>query len=126
MRRIFTLIACLLAVLWLPVTLHCGLETAGLWLHEHGLKAADTGCSDACKDGACAVVENGAYKKPTCLLKVSAPVLALCLRGLIEIPADTMISPPVSPDKTDSPPELACTWQFTTRTAPLPGAPSLS
>ncbi|MDF3058748.1 MAG: hypothetical protein K0R17_2963 [Rariglobus sp.] len=129
MRRIFPLIACLLAVLWLPATLHCGLETAGLWLHEHGLESADTGCAESCEKDNCALVEDGAFKNVTHVAKVNAPVLALCVTQLVLVSTATEAAAPlssVSPDTTDSPPELARTWQFIARTALLPGAPSYS
>jgi len=129
MRRLLPFIACLLAVLWLPATLHCGLETAGLLLHEHGIESADTGCATACENDSCALVEDGAFKNATGATKVSSPVLALCVTRLVLISsaseADELLSS-VSPDTTDSPPELARTWQFIARTALLPGAPSYS
>ncbi len=129
MRRLLPFIACLLAVLWLPATLHCGLETAGLLLHEHGIESADTGCATACENDSCTLVEEGAFKNATGVTKVSAPVLALCVTQLVLISAASAAVEPlssVSPDTTDSPPELARTWQFIARTALLPGAPSHS
>ena len=129
MRRLLPFIACLLAVLWLPATLHCGLETAGLLIHEHGLESADTGCATACEKESCSTLEDGAYKKASDPIKVSAPALALCITQLVmnatsEAADASALS--VSPDTTDSPPELARTWQFIARTALLPGAPSYS
>jgi hypothetical protein len=127
MRRLLPFIACLLAVLWLPATMHCGLETAGLLLHEHGLESADTGCATACENDNCALLEDGAFKNATHLVKASAPVLALCVTQLVLIPAASDVAEPlasVSPDTSDTPPELARTWQFIVRTALLPGAPS--
>ncbi|MBC8039333.1 MAG: hypothetical protein H7Y06_02220 [Opitutaceae bacterium] len=129
MRRLLPFIACLLAVLWLPATLHCGLETAGLLLHEHGIESADTGCATACESDSCALLEEGAFKNATHVAKVSAPVLALCVTQLVLISAASEaieLLSSVSPDTTDSPPELARTWQFIARTALLPRAPSYS
>jgi hypothetical protein len=129
MRRLLPFIACLLAVLWLPATVHCGLETAGLLLHEHGLESADTGCATACENDSCSLVEEGAFKNATHIVKVSAPVLALCVTQLVLVPAASEAAEAlssVSADTTDSPPELARTWQFIARTALLPGAPSYS
>lgn len=127
MRRLLPFIACLLAVLWLPATAHCGLETAGLLLHEHGLESADTGCATVCEKGSCSVIEDGAFKNATQVAKVAAPVLALCVSQLVLISAATEAAEScssVSPDTTDTPPELARTWQFIARTALLPGAPA--
>lgn len=130
MRRLLPFIAALLAVLWLPATLHCGLETAGLLLHGHGAESADAGCATACENDSCALVEDGAFKNATGLVKVGAPVLALCVTQLVLdlCAASGSIAPllSVSPDTTDSPPELVRTWQFVARTALLPGAPSHS
>ena len=129
MRRLFQFVACLLAVLWLPATMHCGLETAGLLLQENGIETADTGCATACETDTCALVEDGAFKKTTEHVKVSAPVLALCLNQLVLVYAVHDAPEPlsaVSPDTTDTPQELARTWQFIARTALLPGAPSHS
>ena len=129
MRRLLPFIACLLAVLWLPATLHCGLETAGLLIHEHGIESADTGCATACENDSCALVEDGAFKNATGVTKVNAPVLALCVTQLVLISAaseEVELLSSVSPDTTYSPPELARTWQFIARTALLPGAPSYS
>jgi hypothetical protein len=129
MRRLLPFIACLLAVLWLPATMHCGLETAGLLLHEHGIESADTGCATACEKESCSTLEEGAFKNATHIVKVSAPVLALCVTQLVLISAASELAEPlssVSPDRSDTPPELARTWQFIARTALLPGAPSSS
>jgi hypothetical protein len=129
MNRLLPFIACLLAVLWLPATMHCGMEAAGLLLHEHGIETADTGCATACETDTCAIVEDGAFKKATNQVKVSAPVLALCMTQLVLVTAASEVTEPlssVSPDTTDTPPELARTWQFNARTALLPGAPSFS
>lgn len=126
MSRLLPFIACLLAVLWLPATLHCGLETAGLLIHEHGLESADTGCAPACENDSCALVEDGAFKNATYVVKASTPVLALCVNQLVLIPTASELAEPLSsvcPDASDTPPELARTWQFIARTALLPGAP---
>lgn len=123
-RRIFSLIACVLAVLWLPATLHCGLESAGLLAHEHEAGAVESGCAETCHNDSCAMVEEGGYKASTRSLSVPVPLLAtLWLERLIAPPAATQSPPVVSPETTDSPPELVRTWQFTARTALLPGAP---
>jgi hypothetical protein len=126
MRRLFPFIACLLAVLWLPATVHCGLETAGLLLHEHGIESADTGCATVCAADNCAAIEGGEFANSSVLLQVTAPTFFVCALHLIasRVQTDVIEMPVVSPDKTDSPIELARTWQFTARTALLPGAPA--
>jgi hypothetical protein len=126
MRRLFPFIACLLAVLWLPATVHCGLEMAGLLAHEHGVETADIGCAESCETDSCSGVEDGEFKNASDLLKIAAPTLSVCALHLISALAESAVveMPAVSPDKTDSPPELARTWQFTARMALLPGAPA--
>ncbi len=124
-RRLFTFVACLLAVLWLPATLHCGLEAAGFLGHDHEEVPAENDCAHACFNDSCAAVEDGAYKRSAGLVKLEAPVLTLWLAGWVERARAPEWIAPLSPDTTDSPPELARTWQFTARTALLPGAPSV-
>ncbi|MET0262076.1 MAG: hypothetical protein ABW223_04210 [Rariglobus sp.] len=124
MRRLFSSIVWLLAVLWLPATMHCGLEAAGVF--DHGHADTDHGCAVACSADACANVEDGNYKTPSGALKIPAPVLTLCVFQLIDLLPENrdVVMVTVSPERSDPPPELACTWQFTARTALLPGAPS--
>lgn len=106
--------------------MHCGLETAGLLKHAHTEAAAvDSSCDQACQGESCAVIEDGIYKNKDGFVEVSAPVLTLWITALIAIPADVFSTPSVTPEKTDSPPELARTWQFSARTALLPGAPAI-
>lgn len=126
MRRAFSIVACLLAVLWLPATLHCGLESAGLWLHEHGEESGELGCVETCSNAACAVVEDSAYKNPTGILNAPAPMFALCVMHQVMLRADAILLPEPQSGRTESPPELARTWQFTARTALPPGAPSIA
>lgn len=126
MRRLFTILACLLAALWLPATLHCGLETAGFWQHDHEVGATGAGCAESCENDICSAVEEGALKKPAVSVKVSAPLEIVCfIRVISRSPDDApAVDSPVSPVTSDTPPELARTWQFTARTALLPGAPA--
>lgn len=127
MRRLLPFIACLLAVLWLPATSHCGLETAGLWLHDHEAETSTDCASLSCDRDLCESVEAGNFKNSAATVKVNAPLLAVCVTRLVLLTAADAPGEgcPVSPRTTDSPPELARTWQFSARTALLPGAPSL-
>lgn len=123
MHRLLPLIACLLAAIWLPATLHCGLESVGMLAHDHG-DAVEKGCAVACSEDACAVVEGGAYKSALKILKVPGPAMADVLIALLVEPPEPVLIFPVAPGDTESPPELARTWQFTARAALLPGAPA--
>jgi hypothetical protein len=117
MRRLRSLAAWLLVVLWLPATLHCSLEQAGLL-------GGDEACAESCATDNCDVLESGLFKSTTAVLKVPAPTALTCLCCLNEITPETIVVPPLSPEGTVSPPELARTWQFTARAAPPPRAPS--
>lgn len=118
MRRARSIVACVLLALWLPATLHCSLEQAGLLGEKDG-------CVDRCATDNCGVLETGLLKLTTDTVKVPAPSVLTCLCCLREITPETIIVPLVSPERTNSPPELAGTWQFAVRAAPPPRAPSL-
>ncbi len=118
MRRVRSLAALLLLAFWLPATLHCDLEHAGVM---EKLLA----CDGDCETDDCAQIESGHYKPTTHAVHVSAPLLLVCLdtvEAVIVAPADL---PQYFPDDRASPPELARVWQFVFRAAPLPGAPSI-
>jgi len=119
MPRLRSLIVCLLLALWLPATLHCGIEDAGL------LGKAEA-CANSCAADNCDVLESGSFKSTHVVVNAPAPALLISLCCLIEITPETIIVPLVSPERTDCPPEVACGWQFTVRAAPLPGAPSIA
>ena len=124
MSRLRPLILLLLAALWLPTTLHCGLESAGL------LATADT-CVDSgdacCDDTACSTVEETLFKDPAPTFKVAAPA-AVFLAGLAVVPPfDAILAEPaLSPARHAPPPELRVAWQFLSRAAPPARAPSLN
>jgi hypothetical protein len=128
MRPFRLMIALLLATIWLPATLHCGLEAAGMLEH------ADACCHDehaASKEPAhcgadnCGVVESGDYQPAHSLLKISAPVAVLDFSSLVEVLSPVVIEPEiVAPIEAESPLEIRRTWQFVARAAPSPRAPS--
>ena len=123
MKSAFRLIALLLLALWLPATLHCDLEAAGL---AHPALA----CHDEHAPGAhadnCALVEGGQYHAAIALLKVPAPSLLACTLCYLTLRAEPPVFvPPVSPEHTDSPPELIRVWQFARRAALPARAPTL-
>lgn len=120
LRRIVAL--AVLAV-WLPATLHCALEAAGLdeWFGCHEEAAHDT---SHCTDDACHAVEGLAYKPDVAPVKVPPPAPALlchcllCLAPSFALPAT---EPPTAPPE---PPALVRSWQFARRAAPPARAPS--
>ena len=132
MPRVLRFLAALvLAVLWLPATVHCGLEASGLLENsEAGCCAHDEAADEQnadCEHGACEVVESGDYQPAHNFLKVSAPVAVEGFVSLIELAVEA-IQPPESDarPRAESPPEIRRTWQFLARAALLPGAPSLA
>lgn len=115
--RLRSLIAALLLAFWLPATLHCAMEQAGL------LPEAPT-CSDQCFADNCGQFEDGLYAR-TASVPLKAPV-ALPLLCLPAPAPETIIVPRISPERMSCPPELAENWQFVFRAAPWPGAPSFA
>lgn len=127
--RLYSIIAVLLLAIWLPVTQHCGLEAAGLLVtaidcHDTSDCASDHDQTTCGTDG-CQIVEDGSYKSNLDTLTLLPPVLSAltCLCCLHDITPETIIVSLISPARSDAPPELAPTWQFTSRAAPSPRAP---
>lgn len=122
MRAIGRVLAILLLAVWLPATLHCDLEAAGLI----GTQCVDDcGRNEGANDG-CDLVEKGLYKSSVDFVKISAPELLHCAFSFVsclelEVDATTLSSAEfVSETQT-----LRCTWQFVQRAAPPCRAPSL-
>ena len=127
-------IALVLVALWLPVTLHCDLDAAGL-LTAHDTSHANSDCcastqaadqASPCADDSCELVENGLYQSTGSLLQVTAPSLTastwfLCLQ-LAALPRPIEPVTPVVAVK--QPPGWVPTWHFARRAAPLSRAPS--
>lgn len=127
-RLVRTLLFTLVAA-WLPVTLHCKLEAAGLFESADACCAAEeTPVPDAdCKDDACPTVEDALYKESAQGLKVAAPTATDCFASLalVALNCDRTTEPTLSPPRHGPPPELRVAWQFVTRAAPPARAPSL-
>jgi hypothetical protein len=121
------LLSFLLIALWLPATLHCEFEAAGLSelfrceTDHHDPAAENPDASDACD-----ILENGWIKRASAPSLPGAPELFTCLHPfvcpLFEGPLNDRDESPV--DGLAAPPELACTWQFMARAAPPARAPS--
>jgi hypothetical protein len=127
-------IALALVALWLPVTLHCDLEAAGL-LTAHDTTHATTDCCattpstdqpESCSNDGCELVENGLYRSSSALLQVTAPCLTtstwfFCLQlATLQRPTEP-VTPVVAMEQ---PPSWVPTWHFARRAAPLSRAPS--
>jgi hypothetical protein len=131
LRRIFALA---LAALWLPATLHCDLEAAGIdqlfhCLVDHHATTDLDGSHTPARD-ACDVVEGTALRLVTDTALVAPPALnALCASLLcFSAPAPALVlTPPPNAlsERSIAPPEVARTWHFTARAALPSRAPSL-
>jgi len=128
--RLRRFIALALLALWLPATLHCALEEAGLEIafvcHDHDEDQAHHDAPPAhtgahCDDDACHTLEGAAIKTVSAAKLVGQATLFLIARlpDPPELPADH-----VCPERTDAPGELGRAWQFSTRAAPPARAPS--
>jgi hypothetical protein len=119
MRRLRSFFSAVLLALWLPAMAHCEMEAAGL------LGKTDA-CAGECAKDSCDLLENASFKSTTVAPHASAPVLVAELFQPAAITPPALIMPRLSPDRSESPPELARTWQFAVRAAPQPGAPSIA
>lgn len=123
MFRLRRIAALLLLSLWLPATLHCDLEAAGLenWPGCHDEAAHD---SSHCTTDVCHPLESSAYKPDSAPVKVPPPALGalcLCFVAICTPPPTANVEPPATPPR--PPPELARTWHFIARAAPPARAP---
>lgn len=130
-QRVRRLLALALLALWLPATLHCGLEAAGLdelfhcAAEHHAVAHDDTSASDACD-----VIEGAAFKPAANTAVLPPPVLHAVVLALFSAPP--VVALPLTPPPRGlsahvaAPPEVARTWHFLVRAAPPPRAPSLA
>jgi hypothetical protein len=129
MSRLARALLFALVAIWLPVTLHCRLEAAGV-LDQHDACCASeqraaplSGCQDDCP-----TVEEALFKESAQGFKIVAPAATDCLARLAIIAlAHTRVpEPALSPTRHAPPPELRVAWQFLSRAAPPARAPSLN
>jgi len=121
-HRLRRLLALALLAIWLPATLHCDLEAAGLEIgvlcHDHDTPEA---AAAHCHDEACHAIEDAAYTAITLTKLVG--VISLSIVALLPEPLE-LPAAALSPARTDTPRELLRGWQFTTRAAPPARAPA--
>lgn len=127
MTRVRSIAAWLLAVLWLPVTLHCDLEAAEFLQFgcEHAEEASGcAGESDPCGDDACGIVEEGTYRVDHDTVLTTLPTLAT----LIDL-FDVLAAARSAPDDAPVPEwqrrhrESLADWTFVRRAAAPAHAP---
>ena len=121
-----TMLILLMALLWVPITAHCELESLpGLEFlrcdsqSDHSSEESK-GCGDQCCQ-----VESGHYHIPRNQLTAPAALLLVTLDLIND--SQAAVSPVPCPGlQTASPPELRVTWQFISRAALPVRAPSLA
>lgn len=116
-----------MAAFWLPATLHCAMDQAGLFDsapaccdHEQPKASGDRSCSERC-----AVFDRGINKASTENLSPAAPVLLALVDWLASAEFEPDVIAVGLVTTADSPPELARIWQFVARAALSPRAPSV-
>lgn len=114
--------AAVLALAWVPITSHCSWE--GLIGGDMFKCAANTEQKGDCSNDAdaCDELESGSYKVPDTASEVPAPLLAVLL---FELPILDLVPRQPLP-QTAAPTEVHSSWQFFSRTALPPRAPSLA
>jgi hypothetical protein len=129
-QRIRRFLALLLLAAWLPATLHCGFEAAGLAVGSDCCAdvthAADT---NGCNADNCDILEGGFT--PSNSLHATAPAVFVCACLIpVQLPptAITIFPPPVTGvNEAAAPPlELIQTWVFASRAALSPRAPGIA
>jgi hypothetical protein len=118
------LIALVLLALWLPATLHCDLEAAGvkgvLGCHDH-----EVPCNTHCTVDACHSIEGLSYQFDSSLTKAPQPSLSLLVPPLaLLVPTRVAALREVEIEPQAAPPEAARTWHFVMRAAPPVRAPA--
>ena len=121
MKQLLQVFGLFLALAWVPITSHCTWESligGGLFACEPATEKGD--CSS--DEDNCVAVESGSYKMSSTRLEIPAPSFPVEF-----IPGPVLAalhSLPVAPP-TAARPEIPVCWQFISRTALPPRAPSL-
>jgi hypothetical protein len=129
MRRWRTVLAILIATLWVAAGAHCRLEAlAGFHFLscEDQTEAANSPVHSEkdCGSDGCWVIESGSYQAQKPLTAPAKPLLAL-VAGTLALPDLTQeASSGLVVTASPAPPELSRLWQFSRRTALPPRAPT--
>ena len=119
MKPLLQLFGLILALAWVPITSHCSWESV---IGGDFFKCAPVEKGDCSNDGDnCAAVESGTYKVPDATPAISAPVFAVVL---LQIPAPSVPPSRLIAPSTAAPSQIPVSWQFVSRTALPPRAPS--
>lgn len=132
MHRLRRLLALALLALWLPATLHCDLEAAGLdelfhCVTDHHSADRDQAAPSAAHHDACDVVESDTFQPAANTAILPPPSLCAVLLCFVLPPPALALNPPPSglTDRLVAPREVARTWHFVARAALPARAPSL-
>jgi hypothetical protein len=128
------IMAACLALLWVPATGHCQIELLTEWeFLSCGSGHADDGCgskaADPCEDDACASVEGGDYRSDAQKVTTARPDFgAMLLASWAHLASILAVEESASSlvFAAESPPVLLTSWQFVSRAALPPRAPSLA
>jgi hypothetical protein len=126
MSRFVRFAVLLLVAAWLPVTMHCRLEAAGLIQAHDGCASEQTAHAGTnCTDDACAAVEATLIKDAPAHLVIAAAANYDCTLSLLALLSSCRhgSEPTLSPARHAPPAELLASWQFSTRAAPPARAP---
>ncbi len=115
-------IALAVLALWLPATLHCSLEAAGV---DNIFRCLDD--DHEVTNDTCDLIENGTIKPALNTAVLAAPVLTFSLLSHLLPPPVLPLLPPAAgvTEAVAAPREIRRTWHFVARAAPSPRAPSL-
>ena len=120
-KRLLQIFGFALALVWVPITSHCSWESV---IGGDFFKCAPVAEKGYCSDDgdSCASVESASYKTPDAAPDVSVPSFSVVLfqLPLISAPPAQQVAP-----TTAAPLEIPVRWQFVSRTALPPRAPSL-
>ena len=122
-----TVVAVVLLSIWMPATMCCALERAGVPFFDKCCEddSADGSQQKSCTDKACCLLESGRYliSNPTPLLVTPDIVLCFIHQAIVGRPDDPR-TPCRIPES--SPPDLPVTWHFSHRAALPVRAPSIA
>ena len=123
-RRLRNFFLILTAFVWLPATLHCQLETLpGLeFLACHAEDSSSE--SDSHCDDTCCSVEHAAYRSEHQQQTLPAPRLLPILSSPVLVVSDTLPEELILRAHTSVPLGFPSSWQFSSRAALSPRAPS--
>lgn len=114
LKTLFKIVTLAMLALWLPATLHCGLEAAGIELLSHLDEQAQS-----CEDDVCDAIEGGDYGKVAAHQRILPPA-AMADVPLLRSFHPLRLIPPGQFFAADDPPEVEVlhrSWSFLRRTA---------